>query len=329
MMDRRAFIAVVGGRIISVPLVGEAQQAERVYRIGILGEKSSDPSEVRLWQVFRSSLRERGWIEGKNIVIESHWAGGNSGRIRELAAELVRLKVDVIVTRGSIYTEGAGAATSSIPIVFTIHADPEKTGHVASLARPGGNITGLSILMTDLNVKGLEFLTATVPRARQIAVLGSPDMPSYAPSLKALEEAARRFQLQLRTVVARTGSDLETAFPAMARDHVQAVLVLGFGPYMAARQRIAELALKHRLPTFFSWREHVEAGGLMSYGPDISDLFRRAATYVDKIFRGAKPADLPVEQPTKFELVINLKTAKALGLTIPQSLLVRADELIQ
>jgi putative ABC transport system substrate-binding protein len=319
----------VGGSIVNVPLVGEAQQAGRVYRVGILGENSSDPSEARLWQIFRSSLRERGWIEDTNVVIESRWAEGNSGRIRELADELVRLKVDLIVTRGSIYTQGARAATSSIPIVFTIHADPEKTGHVASLARPGGNITGLSIVMTDLNVKGLEFLNSTVPGARHIAVLGSPDMPSYAPSLKALEKAARQFQLQLRTVVARTGSDLETAFPAMARDHAQAVLVLGFGPYMAARRRIAELALKHRLPTFFSWREHVEAGGLMSYGPDISDLLRRAATYVDKILRGAKPADLPVEQAAKFELVINMKTAKALGLTIPQTLLLRADQVIE
>jgi putative ABC transport system substrate-binding protein len=328
-VNRRAFIAIVGGSIVNVPLVGEAQQAGRVYRVGILGENSSDPSEARLWQIFRSSLRERGWIEDTNVVIESRWAEGNSGRIRELADELVRLKVDLIVTRGSIYTQGARAATSSIPIVFTIHADPEKTGHVASLARPGGNITGLSIVMTDLNVKGLEFLNSTVPGARHIAVLGSPDMPSYAPSLKALEKAARQFQLQLRTVVARTGSDLETAFPAMARDHAQAVLVLGFGPYMAARRRIAELALKHRLPTFFSWREHVEAGGLMSYGPDISDLLRRAATYVDKILRGAKPADLPVEQAAKFELVINMKTAKALGLTIPQTLLLRADQVIE
>jgi putative tryptophan/tyrosine transport system substrate-binding protein len=326
---RRGFISALAACLLAAPLAGEAQQAERVYQVGILGEKSSDPLEARLWQVFRGSLRERGWIEGKNVVIESRWAGGNPGRIRELAAELGRLKVDAIVTRGSIYTEGARVATSSIPIVFTIHADPENTGHVASLARPGGNITGLSILMTDLNVKGLEFLNATVPAAKRIAVLGSPDMPSYGPSLKALEEPARRLQLQLRTVVARTGSDLETAFPAMARDHVQAVLVLGFGPYMAARQRIAELAVKHRLPTFFPWREQAEAGGLMSYGPDISDLYRRAATYVDKILRGAKPADLPVEQPTKFELVINMKTAKALGLTIPQSLLLRADEVIE
>ncbi|PYN42080.1 MAG: ABC transporter substrate-binding protein [Candidatus Rokuibacteriota bacterium] len=275
------------------PLVGEAQPAGRVYRVGILGEAASDPSETRLWQAFRSGLRERGWIEGKNILIESRWAEGNSARLQELAADLVRLKVDLIVTRGSIYTQGARAATSSIPIVFTMHADPEKTGHVASLARPGGNITGLSILMTDLNVKGLEFLTSAVPGAKQIAVLGSPDMPSYIPSLNALQEAARPFHLQLRTVVARTGADLETAFSAMARERARAVVVLGFGPYMAARQRIAELALRHRLPTFFSWRDHVEAGGLMSYGPDLSDLLRRAASYVDESSKAPSPPISP------------------------------------
>jgi putative ABC transport system substrate-binding protein len=311
------------------PLAAEAQPAGRVYRVGILGEEASDPSEARLWQAFRSGMRERGWIEGQNILIESRWAEGNSARLPQLAADLVRVKVDLIVTRGSIYTQGARTATSSIPIVFTMHADPEKTGHVASLARPGGNITGLSIQMTDLNVKGLEILISAVPKAKRIAVLGSPDMPSYAPSVKALQEAARSFQLQLWTMVARTGADLENAFSAIAREHAQAVVVLGFGPYMAARQRIAELALRYRLPTFFSWRDHVEAGGLMSYGPDLTDLLRRAAIYVDKILRGAKPADLPVEQPTKFELVINLKTAKALGLTIPPSVLGRADQVIE
>ncbi len=252
MIDRRAFITIVSGSILAPPLAAEAQPAGRVYRVGILGEAASDPSEARLWQAFRSGMRERGWIEGQNILIESRWAEGNSARLPQLAADLVRLKVDLIVTRGSIYTQGARTATSSIPIVFTMHADPEKTGHVASLARPGGNITGLSIQMTDLNVKGLEILISAVPKAKRIAVLGSPDMPSYAPSVKALQEAARSFQLQLWTVVARTGADLENAFSAIAREHAQAVVVLGFGPYMAARQRIAELALRYRLPTFFS-----------------------------------------------------------------------------
>jgi putative tryptophan/tyrosine transport system substrate-binding protein len=328
-MRRIGLAVVLAVGLALAPLAAEAQSAGRVYRVGILGEAASDPSEARLWQAFRSGMRERGWIEGQNILIESRWAEGNSARLPQLAADLVRLKVDLIVTRGSIYTQGARTATSSIPIVFTMHADPEKTGHVASLARPGGNITGLSIQMTDLNVKGLEILISAVPKAKRIAVLGSPDMPSYAPSVKALQEAARSFQLQLWTVVARTGADLENAFSAIAREHAQAVVVLGFGPYMAARQRIAELALRYRLPTFFSWRDHVEAGGLMSYGPDLDDLLRRAAIYVDKILRGAKPADLPVEQPTKFELVINLKTAKALGLTIPPSVLGRADQVIE
>jgi len=300
-----------------------------VYRVGILGEKASDSSEARLWQGFRAELGKRGWIEGQHIQIESRWAEGNSARLPELAADLVRLRMDVIVTRGSIYVQAAKTATSSIPIVFTIHADPILTGHVTSLARPGGNITGLTILMTDLNVKGLEMLIAVVPKAKRIAVLGSPDAPSYTPSLKALEEAARPFKLQLQAVVARTEADLESAFSAMARAHAQAVLVLGFGPYMGARQHVAELAIRHRLPTSFTWRDHVEAGGLMSYAPDHSDLIRRGAIYVDKILRGAKPADLPVEQATKFELVINLKTAKALGVTIPQSVLGRADQIIE
>jgi ABC-type uncharacterized transport system substrate-binding protein len=322
-------LAVILAVSLITPLRSEAQLAGKVYRVGILGESAADPSEARLWQTLRSGLKERGWIEGNNILIESRWAEGNPVLLRDLAGDLVRLKADVIVTRGSIYTEAAKTATSSIPIVFTMHADPEKSGHIASLARPGGNITGLSIVMTDLNVKGLEFLTATVPGAKHIAVLGSPDMPSYAPSLQALLEAARQSRLQVRLVVARTAADLETAFSVMARDHVQAVLVLGFGPYIAARQRIADLARKHRLPTFFSFRNHVEAGGLMSYGPDFNDLLRRAAIYVDKILKGAKPADLPVEQPTKFEFVINLKTAKALGLTIPPSVLARADEVIE
>ncbi len=328
-MERRRFIEVIAGGLLAAPLAAEAQQAGKVYRIGILGEKGSDPSEARLWQAFRLGLRERGWIEGENILIESRWVEGNSARLPELAAELVRLKVDLIVTRGSTYVQGAKTATSSIPIVFTMHADPLRTGHVASLARPGGNITGLAILMTEVNVKGLEMLISAVPKAKRIAVLWNPDTPSHTPGLKALEEAARPFQLQLQAVVARTGADLESAFAAMARAHAQAVLVLSFGPYIAERQRMAELAIRYRLPTFFGARDHVEAGGLMSYAADLSDLVRRGAIYVDKILRGAKPGDLPVEQPTKFELVINLKTAKALGLTIPRPLLQRADEIIQ
>jgi ABC-type uncharacterized transport system substrate-binding protein len=233
------------------------------------------------------------------------------------------------VTRGSTYVQGARTATSSIPIVFTMHADPVETGHVVSLARPGGNITGLALLQTEINRKGFEILVSAVPMAKRIAVLWNPGTPSHTPGLKAVEESARTLRVQLQAVVARTGADLESAFSAMAREHAHAVMVLSFGPYTAARQFLAELAIKYRLPTMFAVRDHVEAGGLMSYGPDYSELVRRGAVYVDKILRGAKPADLPVEQPTKFELIINLKTAKTLGLTIPQSILVRADEIMR
>jgi ABC-type uncharacterized transport system substrate-binding protein len=321
--------ATLACALIAASFAAEAQPAGKVSRVGILGEKASDPSEARLWQAFRLELEKRGWIEGKNILIESRWHEGNSARLPALAVDLVRLRVDLIVTRGSTYVQAAKTATSSIPIVFTMHADPVRTGDVESLARPGGNITGLSVLFPELNVKGLELLISAVPKAKRIAVLWNPDTPSHPPALKALEEAARPFQLQLQSVVARTGADLESAFSAMTRAHAQAVLVLAFGPYVAARQRMAELALMHRLPTFFTFRDHVEAGGLMSYAPDHSDLLRRGAIYVDKILRGAKPADLPVEQPTKFEIAINLKTAKTLGITIPPSVLLRADQVIE
>ena len=314
--------------LVAASLAAQAP-AGKVYRIGILGASAADLSEARLWQGLRQELGTRGWIEGRNVLIESRWAEGNAARLPELAADLVRLRMDVIVTRGSIFVQAAKTATSSIPIVFTMHADPIRTGHVASLARPGGNVTGLTIVMTDLDVKGLEFLVASIPKVKRIACLGSPDVPSYAPTLKALEEAARHLELQLQTVTARTAADLEHAFSAMARAQAQAVVVFGYASYMTARQHVAELAMRHRLPTFFTWRDHVEAGGLMSYAPDLGDLVRRGAIYVDKILRGAKPADLPVEQATKFELVINLKTAKALGLNIPQSLLLRADAIIQ
>jgi putative ABC transport system substrate-binding protein len=328
-MNRRTFLAGTGAVLLAAPLAAEAQQSGKVYRIGILGEKASDPTEARLWQAFRRALQELGWNEGKNILIEDRWVEGNYARIPQLAADLIRLKVELIVTRGSTYVEGVKKATSSIPIVFIAHADPVATGHVVSLARPGGNITGLALLQTEINRKAFEILISIVPAAKRIAVLWNPDVPSHIPGLKTLEESARTVRVQLQAVVVRTESDLGSAFSAMTRVQVQGVLVLPFGPYLAARLRMAELAITYRLPTIFAVRDHVEAGGLMSYGPDYNDLFRHAAVYVDKILKGAKPADLPVEQPTKFELVINLKTAKALGLTIPQSLLQRADEVIQ
>jgi ABC-type uncharacterized transport system substrate-binding protein len=311
------------------PLVAEGQQTGKVYRVGTLGDKASDPRETNLWQIFRVALRERGLNEGVNLQIEYRWIEGNAARLPELAAELVRLKPDLIVTRGSFFTGAVKAATSSIPIVFIGHADPVGTGHVASLARPGGNITGTAALQTELGPKGLELLHAVVPAATRIAVLWHPGTPSAVPGLKALEEPARLLALQVQPVGARTAGELEGAFATMARGRAQAVLVFSTLPLIAARQRMAELAIAHRLPTMFQGRFYVEAGGLMSYYPNPEDYIRRAATYVDKILKGAKPADLPVEQATKFELVINLKTAKALGLTIPPSVLGRADQVIE
>jgi putative ABC transport system substrate-binding protein len=328
-MDRRAFIGTLASGLLAAPRAAEAQQAGKVCRVGVLTNKASDPAEARLWQAFRSGLRERGWIEGQNILIEFRAAEGNTARLPELAADLVRLKVDLIVARASIWVQTAKEATSSIPIVFLVHADPVGTGHVASLARPGGNITGLAVLMTDLAPKMLELLISAVPMAKRIAVLWHPDTPSHAPALKALEEAGRTLRVQRQPVGMRTGAELEGAFAAMGRARAQAVLVLGTAIFLAERQRAVELAIKHRLPTMSNLEDVVEGGGLMSYGPNWDDLYRRGAIYVDKILKGAKPADLPVEQATKFELVINLKTAKALGLTIPPSLLLRADQVIE
>ena len=328
-MERRTFLGMIAGGLLAAPLATEAQPAGRVYRIGILTNNASDPAESRQWQAFRLGLQERGWIEGENILIEFRGAAGNSARAPELAADLVRRKVDLIVTRGSLFTGAAKAATSSIPIVFAAHADPVGSGHVASLARPGGNITGLAILQTEVGSKGLELLRSVIPAVTRIAVLWHPGTPSSVPGLKALEEPARMLRLELQPVGARSAAELEGAFAAMARARAQAVLVLATPIFFGERQRLGELAIAHRLPTMFQIRDYAEAGGLMSYGADLADLYRRGAIYVDKILRGAKPADLPVEQPTKFELVFNLRTAKALGLTIPRSLLQRADRVIE
>ena len=328
-MHRRAFLGTIAGSLLAVPIVAEGQQAGKVYRVGILGDKASDSNETHLWQTFRAALRERGLNEGVNLQIEYRGVEGNYARLPEVAADLVQLKPDLIATRGSFFTGALKAATSSIPIVFVGHADPVGTGHVASLARPGGNITGMAVLQTELGPKGLELLHSVVPAAARISVLWHPGTPSAVPGLKALEEPARLLRLQLQPIGAQTAGELEGAFSTMARGGTQAVLVFSTPPFITARQRIAKLAIAHRLPTMCQGRLFVEAGGLMSYYPNHEDVWRRAAVYVDKILKGAKPADLPVEQPTKFELVINLKTAKALGLTIPPSLLQRADEIIQ
>jgi putative tryptophan/tyrosine transport system substrate-binding protein len=327
-VNRRAFVTGLRA-VLAAPLAVQAQQAGKVYRVGVLTNKASDPAETRLWQAFRSGLRERGWIEGQSILIEFRATEGDTARLPELATDLVRLKMDLIVARASIFVQPAKDATSSIPIVFLSHADPVGTGHVASLAKPGGNITGLAVLMTDLAPKGVELLISAVPVAKRIAVLWNPDTPSHTPALKAVEEAGRALRVQVQPVGARTAAALEGAFAAIARARAQAVMVLGAAMFLAERQRVAHLAIKHRLPTMSSLKDAVEAGGLMSYSPNWDDLYRRGADYVDKILKGSKPADLPVQQATEFELAVNMKTAKALGVTIPPLLLLRADKLIE
>ncbi len=274
-------------------------------------------------------LRDLGYVEGQTIAIEYRWAEGKPERMRELAEELVRLKVDVIVAPSSIYTAAAKRATSTIPIIFFSHADPIGSGHVANLARPGGNITGLSLMMTETSVKGLELLKEAVPRLSRVAVVWDPATPSHGPGLRAIEVAAAARGFRIQSLGVRTATEYESAFSAMGRERADGVLVLSTPLYIASARRLAELAMTHKLPSLFGPRHHVEAGGLMSFGPDRADMFRRGAVYVDMILKGARPADLPVQQPTKFELAINLKTARALGLTIPPSLLQRADQVIE
>jgi putative ABC transport system substrate-binding protein len=326
-MRRREFITLVGGAA-AWPVAARAQQGAKVARIGFLGLAPASVFRARL-DALRAGLREVGQIEGKNIEIEFRWAD-SVDQLPELAAELVRMNVDIIFAPASTFVEPARQATKTIPIVFANHADPLGTGHVATLARPGGNITGLSVLMTDLAAKNLEILKEALPQMTRIGVLWNPTTPSHIPALKSVEAGAEKLGVELRTVPARTIEDFDGAYVTMTQAHVGGFLVLG-GPSSYAQNgvRLAELALKHRLPGIFWFKENVEAGGLMSYSPDMLDLYRRSAVYIDKILKGAKPADLPVEQASKYELVINLKTANALGIEIPATLLARADEVIE
>ena len=327
MIDRRTFLGTIAAGLLTAPLAAEAQQAGKVYRVGFLWDSPAVfPDAI---EAFRQGLRDLGYVEGRNITIDYGWAEGKPERMRELAEELVRLKVDVIIAPSSIYTGAAKRATSTIPVIFVSHADPIGSGHVASLARPGGNITGLSLMMTETNVKGLELFKEAVPGLARVAVVWDPATPSHGPGLKAVEVAGPSLGLRIQSVAVRSAPEYDSAFSAMVRERAGGVLVLSTPLYIAGANRLAELALTHRLPSLFGPKHHVAAGGLMSYSPDRADLWRRGAVYVDKILKGAKPADLPVQQPTKFELVINLKTAKTLGLTIPPSVLQRADEVIQ
>jgi len=316
-------LVVLFAALAPLPLT-MAQQGAKVARIGYLGNAPSPPHDA-----FRQGLRDFGWVEGQNIIIEYRWMQGRAERLPELAAELVRLDVNLILAVSSTQVEAVRKATQTIPIVFASHADPVGVGHVQSLARPGGNITGVSQLMTELVVKELELLKEAVPGAKRIAVMWNPTTPSHPPALKAVEAAARTLGVQVYLAEARTAEDFEGAFAAMTRERAGAVLVVAAPVTFTQRARLAELSLRHRLPGIFSFKENADAGGLMSYGPDLSDMLHRSAAFVDKILRGAKPADLPVEQASKYELIVNLRTARALGLTIPQSVLVRADQLIE
>ncbi len=321
------FVAGLTLGINATPLAAEAQQAGKVYRVGFLWDSPAVwPDAI---EGFRRALRDLGWVEGQNIVVEYRWAEGRFDRLHEMAEELVRLKVDVIVAPTSIYAGAAKRATSTVPIVFASHADPIGSGHVATLARPGGNITGVALMMTETNAKLLELFKEAVPGLSRVAVIWDPATPSHGPGLNAVEVMGRALGLRIQPVAVRSAAEFDSAFSAMIRERAGGVLVLSTPLFIGGAKRLAELAMKHKLPTMFGPRAHAEAGGLLSFGPDRAELFRRAATYVDKILRGARPADLPVEQPTKFELIINLKTAKALGLTIPPSVLMRADKVIQ
>ena len=323
-----ALVAALALRIASAPLAAGAQPAGKVPRIGILNPAS--PSTVSLFHDrLREGLRDLGYVDGQNIVIEYRWAEGKNDRLPDLAAELVRLKVDLIVADGTPGALAAKRATSTIPIVMTSAGDPIGSGLVASLARPGGNITGLSFFGPELDGKRLEVLKEVVPKLARVAVLRNPDNPASAFQVREARTAARVLRMQVQVLGVRSPDDLDSAFAAMTREHADALLVLADWSFELHRTQLVKLAAKSRLPTMFGSRGYAEAGGLMAYGPNPADMFRRAATYIDKILKGANPADLPVEQPTKFELVVNLKTAKALGLKIPQSVLVRADEVIR
>jgi len=323
---RRAFIGAVTGSLLAVPLAAEAQQPRKVYRIGILLYYHARASQ-HLLDAFRQALHELGWVEGKNVEFEILTAEGTPGGLSEIAAELVRRRVDVIMGLEGRLTAAAKKATSTIPIVMVTVGNPVGSGLVESLARPGGNITGLSVMTVEVTAKSLQILQEAIPRASRVAVLQS--WVGSNPVSQEVESAAQTLGIQVQIVVAQSPEALDEAFTSMIRGRSDALLVHSDPMFFLNQTRLVELAAKARIPAIYSAAEYVQSGGLMSYAPNFLYNFRRAAVYVDKILRGAKPADLPIEQPTKFELVINLKTAKALGLTIPPSLLARADQVIE
>ena len=327
-MDRRPFITGTIG-LLAAPLCAEAQQAGKVYRIGFLGGTSRTANTV-MTNAFSQGLRELGYVEGRNVAIEYRYAEGKYERFPDYVNELVRLKVDIIVAVPTAAALAAKNATGMIPIVTVAVFDPVESGLVASLARPGKNVTGLTLIAgPEIVGKYLELLKETVPKASRLAVLWNPANPAHPSLVTEAETSARALGLQLQLVGARGPGEVDNALAAMTRERVGALVVLPDSMFLAERTRLAELATKNRLPAMYGLRQHAEAGGLMVYSANVPHSARRAAFFVDRILKGAKPADLPVERPTKFDFVINLKTARALGLTIPPSVLARADELIQ
>jgi putative ABC transport system substrate-binding protein len=329
VITRRRFMTVAAGLLVA-PLAAEAQQQSRkVFRIGLLGTVPlTEPGASHIWDGFFEGLRQLGYVEGRNIVIEGRYSEGRSERLPTLAAELVRLKVDVIVAAG--YTAAmAKGATSTIPIVMTNHGDPVASRLVASLARPGGNVTGLSLMNPELIGKQLQLLKEAMPQLSRVAVLSNPAHPDHPRSLRQAEVAARALKVRLQILKARAPTEFTGAFSAATKESAGALLVLADPMFFGERTRIIELVERSRLPLMGAQPEYAEAGGLLAYGIDQRDNFRRAATYVDKILKGAKPGDLPVEQPTKFELIVNQKTAKTLGVRIPPAVLARADRVIE
>ena len=318
---------VVATILTFAPLAAEGQQPGKMYRIGVL--TLSMASSTPAVEAFRHGLREHGYVEGQNIAVEFRFAQGKPEQLAGMAAELVHKKVEIIVTESVLAAREAKRATETIPIVTAIHGDPVGAGLVASLTRPGGNVTGLSLLAPELSGKRLQLLKEVAPRSTQVAVIWNVGNPAAARYLAETRTAARALALQLQSLEVRNPPDLDAAFEAVAAARPSALITLPDGMLLANKTRIVDFAAKSRLPAIFPDHDFAEVGGLMAYGPSLSSNFRRAATYVDKILKGAKPAELPIEQPTKFEFVINLKTAKALGLTIPQSILQRADQVIQ
>ena len=327
-MRRNVYGLTLCAMLFALSYSASAQQQAKIPRIGFLTNNSSTGLGAAD-EAFRQGLRSLGYVEGKSLVTEYRYGEGKVGRLAEMAAELVRLKVDVIVTGGPTSTRTAKQATSTIPIVMATDPDPVGNGFVASLARPGGNITGLSNLNRELGGKRLELLKEVVPRLSRVAVFGTSTFPGTTQNLKEAELAAGALGVKLQYLDVLGPKDIETAFRGASKGRAEAVLLLGGGVLTSQRTRIVDLAAKSRLPAIYHIREFVDAGGLMSYGTMLADLDRRAASYVDKILKGTKPADLPIEQPTKFEFIINLKAAKQIGLTIPPNVLVRADRVIK